>query len=216
MIPPFNDSGYLPPFTGENSTISTQASPYKATMLELVTQFATSPERQVILRGLLDYRAALRAIGIVDGYQWLDGSFCSDIERLETRAPRDIDVVTYACRPAHAKSSDELRRLANANLPLFITQLTKATYHVDAYFIDMEMKPHQLVERASYWHGVFGHQRVTSLWKGMVRVELSCDDAAALQHLNDFAAAPQNPQTEGAGSTSDLNEALIGEGAANA
>ena len=216
MIPPFNDSGFLPPYTGENSTIATLASPYRATMLELVTQFATSPERRVILRGLLGYRAGLRAIGIADGYQWLDGSFCSDIERLETRAPRDIDVVTYACRPAHAKSSAELGLLANANLPLFVTQLTKATYHVDAYFIDLEMKPHRLVERASYWHGVFGHQRVTSLWKGMVRVELSCDDAAALRHLDSLDAAPQNAQIEGADSTTELTEALTAEGATNA
>lgn len=216
MIPPFNDSGFLPPYTGANSTVGTLASPYKATILEFVTQFATSPERRVILRGLLGYRAGLRAIGIVDGYQWLDGSFCSDIERLETRAPRDIDVVTYACRPVDVKSPEELKRLANANLRLFVTQLTKATYHVDAYFIDMEMKPHRLVERASYWHGVFGHQRVTSLWKGMVRIELSCDDAAAKQHLDNLDAASQNVHAEGSGSTIELIEALTAEGATNA
>lgn len=146
----------------------------------------------------------------------MDGSFCSDIERLETRPPGDIDVVTYACRPLHAADNAAFRQLFVSNLNIFDPRQAKANFSVDAYFTDMNMKPHQLVERASYWHGVFGHQRVTSLWKGMVRVELSCDDAAALQHLDDLDAAPQDAEAQGAETTIELTEALTAEGATNA
>lgn len=216
MIPPFNDSGFLPPYTGENSTIDTLVSPYRTTMLNFATRFATSPERRAILRGLLAYRAALGAVGIADGYQWLNGSFCSDIERLETRPPGDIDVVTYACRPAHAKGSDEFKRFVAANLDVFHPIRTKDLFKVDAYFTDLDIRPHRLVDRASYWHGVFGHQRVTSLWKGMVRVDLQCDDAAALQHLDGLDAEHVVNQVRDADQATALTEGQNTERATDA
>lgn len=71
-------------------------SPYEATSVELVSRFATSPARIGILTGLLAYRDALRAFGLHEGFQWIDGSF---VERLD-REPGDIDIVTFASRPA--------------------------------------------------------------------------------------------------------------------
>jgi hypothetical protein len=68
-------------------------------MTALVQRFAASRERLDILRGLLEYRAALGAIGIVQGFQWLDGSFVEDVEVTKGRPPSDIDVVTLAYRP---------------------------------------------------------------------------------------------------------------------
>jgi hypothetical protein len=41
---------------------------------------AGSPERRAILGRFLDFRARLRAEGLLRGFQWADGSFCEDIE----------------------------------------------------------------------------------------------------------------------------------------
>jgi hypothetical protein len=63
--------------------------------MDLVTRFATTPERQAIIAGLLAYRHALHATGLVRGFQWLDGSFAEHVEVIEQRPPNDIDVVTF-------------------------------------------------------------------------------------------------------------------------
>lgn len=169
---------------GTNSTDSNLVSPYKATIFDFVKQFATSTERRTILRGFLHYRKALQDLGFVAGYQWLDGSFCSDIEAIESRPPKDIDVVTYVMRPTNAKTAAELKKLMFANIDLFLPHKTQDNYKVDGYLVDMNIDPFLIVEKASYWHGVFGHQRTTSLWKGMVRIELGCRDLDAIKHLD--------------------------------
>jgi hypothetical protein len=67
-------------------------------MSDVVLRFGNSPERIAILDGLLSYRLALTTAGMVDGFQWLDGSFTEDVETLQRRSPNDIDVVTIASR----------------------------------------------------------------------------------------------------------------------
>lgn len=177
MIPAFNISGVLPPFLGTNPTQRTEMSPYAVSMVEVVRHFATSNERVDILAGLLDFRAALRAAGIVNGFQWLDGSFVEDVEKTRGRAPADVDVVTFAHRPT--SSPDEWKRLVQNHLDLFHPHETKKRYHCDAYFVDLDKKPLLVVDDTRYWFGLFSHQRVTSLWKGMLSVSLQPDDDAA-------------------------------------
>ncbi|MBE2295247.1 MAG: hypothetical protein IAF00_09855 [Phycisphaerales bacterium] len=177
MIPAFNLSGVLPPFLGPSPTGRTEMSPYAVSMVEVVKHFATSHERIHILTGLLDFRAALRAVGIVDGFQWLDGSFVEDVEKMRNRAPADVDIVTFAHRPT--ASPDEWRRLVSDHLYLFDPRITKAQYHCDAYFVDLDKKPFLVVDDTRYWFGLFSHQRVTSLWKGMLSVPLQSDDDVA-------------------------------------
>src|ERR1019366_5862769 len=98
-IPPFSSDGLLPPYLG--SSPGEQAglmSPYRASVTELVAHFATSPERVAILDGFLRYRADLQAFGLVDGFQWIDGSF---VERTDAvRPPHGVDLVTFFQRPA--------------------------------------------------------------------------------------------------------------------
>jgi hypothetical protein len=51
------------------------------------------------------------------GFQWLDGSFAEQIELLEGRPPKDIDVVSFPLcqpKPAHAAQAAELFILKNA------------------------------------------------------------------------------------------------------
>lgn len=52
-------------------------------------------ERRELLKGLLEFRSELHRIGLVDGIQWLDGSFIENVEEIEGRHPKDIDVVTF-------------------------------------------------------------------------------------------------------------------------
>lgn len=104
MIPAFNHSHVLPPFIGESPAVSSELSPYVVSMLELAQRFAHLPGRTRLVQGLLDYRAALAALGFVRGFQWLDGSFAEDVEAHQQRPPNDIDIVTFAFSPVGLSS----------------------------------------------------------------------------------------------------------------
>lgn len=159
-------------------------------MSALRMAFAHSAEREALLLGLLDYRAALHAAGIVDGFQYIDGSFTEDCERLRGRPPRDIDVVTFAALPC--APADRRAFLMN-HAALFNPAQTKADYHCDAYFVDLQKPPRLLVSDSAYWSGLFSHQRVTALWKGMVQIPLASDDAAVRLALAGAAATGAAP-----------------------
>ncbi|WP_420794840.1 DUF6932 family protein [Azorhizobium caulinodans] len=169
----------IPPFTGQSAASRALVSPYAASATEIVLRFAQSPERTEIVRGLLAYRAALADIGIVDGFQWIDGSFVEDCETIRGRPPNDVDVVTFAHRPHIASSGEAWAQLAQTNEPLFVPKATKASFQCDAYFIDLQKPPHLLVQDTAYFNGLFSHQRDTAQWKGMVLIPLRSDDAAA-------------------------------------
>lgn len=168
-------SGALPPYVGLDPTERAGCSPYTASMSELHAAFGHSADRLRLLRGLIEYRDGLRSAGIVDGFQLIDGSFTEDCETLRSRPPGDIDVVTYARIPA---APTDKASFMQTNIGLFRPRLTKATFHCDAYFVDLEKPGHFLVEDTTYLFGLFSHQRATSLWKGMVRVSLASDDDA--------------------------------------
>jgi hypothetical protein len=183
MIPLMNASSVLPPFIGDEPGVRASMSPYEADIQEFVTRFATSAERVAILRGLLSYRRELRAIGVVAGWQWLDGSFVEDVESIRRRAPADIDLVTFSRVPGDAA---EKRRVVMANMNLFDRNRTKELYKCDAFFVDLDKKPELLVDDSRYWFGLFSHQRETSLWKGVIKVSMQADDAAAVALLDQF------------------------------
>jgi hypothetical protein len=180
MIPAFDLSNVLPPFVGATAVIENNMSPYKATMVEVTQRFGTSPERIEILDGLLRYRSALFSAGLVEGFQWLDGSFVENIEAIETRPPHDVDVVTFY---HHHVPDAEWQTWLTANLHLFNPIHTKATYKCDVYGVDLQYPPEVLVSRTRYWFGLFSHQRggINRVWKGMVQVPLSPNDDALAQ-----------------------------------
>jgi hypothetical protein len=150
-------------------------------MTAVVSRFGTSAERAEILNGLLDYREALRAIGLGNGYQWLGGSFVEDVEANRSRPPKDIDLVTISYRPPI--DSNAWEQVVHANSGLFNPMVTSQMYKCDAYFVDLNIPPHLIVSDTTYWFGLFSHQRDTSLWKGMLRVPLLSDDDQARQFL---------------------------------
>ena len=73
-IPNFTPSGILPPYKGNDPTIRSSMTPFATSMREVVDRLGSSPTRLLFLKGLLHYRSALATIGIVNGFQWLDGS----------------------------------------------------------------------------------------------------------------------------------------------
>lgn len=181
MIPAFNDGGVLPPFVGGDATGELQLprSPYPASMEVLVERFATSAERAAIIKGLIGLRAGLRAAGLIQGLQWIDGSFVEACETIKGRPPGDVDVVNLVRRPNGVADDQAWLTFLTANHQLFDPQAAKAAFNCDAYFIDLDGDAGNVVEQAAYWFGLFSHQRDTFRWKGLVQLELEEDDTAA-------------------------------------
>ncbi|MBK1735978.1 hypothetical protein CKO15_11965 [Halorhodospira abdelmalekii] len=182
-IPDWTAEGALPPLDAHNPT-STTRSPYQASLIDLVQRFGTSQERIRILDGLLRYRQGLHDVGLTRGFQWLDGSYLEDIEALEMRPPNDIDVVSFIEFPDAANQKEILGQFNDVvGMHPDARAAIKEHYHVDAYFVPMNViPPDRLVERSSYWYSIWSHRR-DETWKGFVQVSLF-PDPSAREHLN--------------------------------
>lgn len=190
MIPAWTMAGVLPPIRPGQSGHSQDRSPYCVPLWEVVEQFAFSPKRTKILQGLLDYRAALHQLGLVSGLQWLDGSFMEDVETLESRSPKDVDVVTYFYLPNGESQATLLAKAGN----LLSNSHVKATYSVDAYpFVLGESASAQHVRQISYWYSMWSHRR-DGMWKGFIQVDLDPqEDIAAGRVLSAIQAGGTTP-----------------------
>lgn len=190
-IPAFTIDGVLPPYVGPlGPGDAPQAmTPYVATAVELVTTFATTDHRKNLLQNWLDHRTAFRALGFIQGFQWIDGSFVED------KVPQDLDVVTFSRRPARAAGVQALERLMRANPEQCIRGPVKRRYNLDAFFVDLDGSKEVLVDATRYYAGLFSHRRGDDLWKGMVQVRFDdpADDvaaSAALAALDPAGAGP--------------------------
>jgi hypothetical protein len=172
MIPAWNISGVLPPIRPDKPGNDTDRSPYIVNLHHVVNQFATSPDRIAILHGLLNYRKVLHDMGIVDGFQWLDGSFFEHIEMLECRPPSDMDVVTFLRLPVGVTQES----LYKENVDFFNPNMTKVQYRIDGYisFLGEPTEPRH-VKLISYWYSMWSHRR-NLVWKGFIQVDLSPDE----------------------------------------
>lgn len=185
-IPAYDLGLVLPPFLGNRPGSSATQSPYDASTDELVHRFGTSPERNQLLRGLLQLRSELRAIGIFHGFQWIDGSFVEDKERRLGKAPKDIDVVTVFHRPAEHSEQKSWAKIVDRNIHLFDPAYCKANFGCEAFYIDLGLRGHQIATQSAFWFSLFSHQRDTFRWKGVVRCQLGsvdtdCDAEAELR-----------------------------------
>jgi hypothetical protein len=181
MIPQWNSSGVIPPIRPHASGASRDRSPYTAQFSEVVSQFGTSVERIAILQGLLEYRRELALRGIVNGFQWLDGSFMENKEALSSAPPNDIDVVTFFHLPKGQTQQTFFSTIAD----LFNNNITKPLYHVDAYpWVLGKPLEREDVKMISYWYSMWSHRR-SGMWKGFVQLELSSSaDQVAEKLLN--------------------------------
>lgn len=183
-IPDFDPNLVLPPHLGD-PTQRAQLSPYPCTTLDLCQRFGTSPERRTILGKYLDFRERLFAEGLVNGFQWLDGSFLEDIEVRQSRAPRDLDLVTVYWGYDMAFQASLVTNFPEVANPT----LSKTNYLLDHYPFDASFSPEVTLENTRYWISLFSHDRL-GVWKGMLRIELNTpnEDALARQHLNTYTS----------------------------
>jgi hypothetical protein len=152
-IPDWTPNGVIPPIN-PLSPVTVDRSPYVVSLTDLIIRFSISPERCWILDGLLRYREELHGIGLIRGFQWLDGSFLENIEILESRPPHDIDVVTFYHLPTGVTQLD----LLSAKPDLFDPTQTKGLFHVDGYTLELKgTNPESLVERSTYWYSMWSH-----------------------------------------------------------
>lgn len=159
-------------------------------MSEFVARFATSIERAAILRGLLQFRHEIRAAGFQSGFQWLDGSFVERCEAVKGRPPGDVDVVSVLKRPAENSGELDWGEFVDLHGDTLLDQAyCKTNFSCDAYFIDLDISPDLVSQQSAYWFGLFSHQRDTFRWKGMVQIDLQCDDEAAMVALEEIEAA---------------------------
>jgi hypothetical protein len=186
-VPPFNVDGVIPPYVGSGGPGGQfgDISPYLATCLEVVQALGTTPQRLVILRGWLDHRAAIRGLGIVTGFQWLDGSFVED------KLPNDLDLLTFAELPQAAAQQGNAFFLANQNV--IDRGLVKQAFRLDHFWVNLHAKPQSIVTLTRYYLGLFSHRRGDDLWKGMLEVDLA--DATELD-ADALVAAGLNPNPQ--------------------
>jgi len=138
----------------------------------------TTPERRDILNKYLDFRARLNAEGLINGFQWLDGSFLEDVETIKKRPPGDLDLVTVYWGYSSSFSKDLATRF-----PEFASHIqSKAAYKLDHFPFDAGYSPDLTLELTRYWILLFSHSRM-GVWKGMLKINLNTpaeDDAARL------------------------------------
>lgn len=177
VVPAWNAHQVLPPIDVSNP-VSALRSPYVVTVEDFVTRYATTTERCAILNGYLTFRAELHAVGLTDGFQWVNGSFAENVEVLEARAPGDVDVVTFLNDPAD--------RAANLNPDLTDHAWVKLHRRVDHYWVELhQCSPEELVSYSAYWYSMWSHRR-NSLWKGFLKIGLGDQhDGAARLALDD-------------------------------
>lgn len=179
----FNMAGVISPVDDKNPT-STNRSPYLLQPANFVKIFGFTKERLIILQGLFKYRSELYEVGITSGFQWLNGSFVTDIENLEQRPPGDIDVVTFFYLPENETQQSFLPKTKN----LLNTKFTKPEFKVDAYPVVLGEKiTPALIDRISYWYSMWSHRKSDNMWKGFIKLELNpSEDIQAVQILNNL------------------------------
>lgn len=182
-IPSWTISGVLPPYLGDPKYAVNMA-PYPTTLYRVAQRFGYSPKRIEILQGLLKYRQALAAIGIVNGFQWLNGSILEKIESLESRDPNDIDIVTFFRRPIGAKDPIAWGHFTTINRLAFTPSSNKLLFKCDTQYIDLDSSTEDVANLTRFWFGLFSHRR-NDMWKGMLSIPLAVDqdDAKALNLL---------------------------------
>ncbi len=182
IIPQWNIDGVIPPLNVDNP-ISEDRSPYSVSLTDCILRFGITESRRTILEGFMEFRSTLHSIGLIKGFQWIDGSFLENIEETEQRDPNDIDLVTFYHLPDEVTNNDLFSKAPY----LFDPRETKERFHVDAYFVCLDTNdPEFLISKATYWYSIWSH-RHNRLWKGFLQIDLSnCDDQAAATNLKEL------------------------------
>jgi hypothetical protein len=177
-LPNWTANGVLPPNNSMSPT-SSDRSPYRVCLSDFILRFSTSTKRNKILDGYLRFRSDLHALGLNDGFQWVNGSFLEDIERTASRDPNDIDVVTFF------RSEQTQEALLRKNPALF--NQPKTAYLVDSYLFELsKATPERIVANSAYWYSVWSHNR-SGEWKGYVEIDLKPQEDQAARNILEHA-----------------------------
>lgn len=181
-IPGWNIDGVIPPSNVDNP-VSRDRSPYSVSLIDCILRFGTTESRLIILERFMGFRTALHSVGLVNGFQWIDGSFLENIEETEGRDPNDIDLVTFYHLPDGVTDKDLVSRSPH----LFDPRMTKRNYCIDAYFVRLDDEdPETMIKEATYWYSIWSHRR-DGLWKGFLQIDLSnSDDQVAAINLKEI------------------------------
>lgn len=165
----FNPAGVIPPVASASGG-DRNRSPYVLTIQSFIEMFSYTPERVLILENFLKHRIELYKVGIVNGFQWLNGSFTTDIEVTESRPPNDIDVVTFFHLP---EGETQLTFLPKTN-NLLDASTSKKLYMVDVYpvILGEKVTPY-FIDDITYWYSMWSHRKSDNMWKGFIQVPLS-------------------------------------------
>ena len=182
-IPDWESSGLLPPFVG-GATSPTGRSPYHVSLMDIILRFGYTEHRRSLLSGLLNYRARLHQAGLIDGFQWINGSFVGNVESHSGWPPSDVDVVTFC----HLPSGQTQQELDHSAPDLFSHPDIKENYGIDTYTVFLDSgNLSWLVERVTYWNSVWSH-RENRQWKGYLEIDLAdAEDQAARSVLEQAA-----------------------------
>ncbi len=190
-IPAFTIDGVLPPYVGPDGPGGhpSHMTPYRVSALEVAEKLGTTERRKAILRGWLHHRSALRAAGFGRGFQWLDGSF------VESREPKDLDIVSFLYRPHGLRDRDAFARHFRENFGLFDRGLMKLAYHLDRFPVDLDSAIETALNLTRYYLGLFSHCRGDGLWKGMLEVRFE-DEPGDLLARSRLGPEPEAPAGE--------------------
>ena len=185
MVIPDWDNAVLPTVRKvppEEQDRTENRSPYHASFRGLIERFATTPERVQLLHNLLNYREALYGVGVIEGFQWINGSFVEHVEARDRPGkeprPYDIDVVTFYHQP-----DDQPPEFHD----LFRPSIVRNRYNIDAFNLVMGTPTtNHLVESVAYWYGMWSTRREDQMPKGFVQVNLDPEhDPEARQALSE-------------------------------
>lgn len=165
----FNAAGVIPPVLDPDG-VDRNRSPYILTVNDFVNLFSYTPERIKILENFLHHRLELYKVGIVGGFQWLNGSFTTDVEITDQRPPSDIDVVTFFYLPP---GETQITFLPKTN-GLLDASIAKPKYMVDIYPVVLgdKITPY-FINDITYWYSMWSHRKSDNMWKGFIQVPLS-------------------------------------------
>lgn len=178
-IPEFGHNGVLPPHRGDPTRVALQ-SPYKCTTVELVKRFGHTADRRRLLSGFLDFRHKMRNLGMINAFQWVDGSFVEDVERTLGRPPQDIDVLTVYWDYKEFFQEQFFGQFREG----YDTGLAKKHYGIDHRIVDASHRPHHLIEELQFIIQLFSHNR-NGVWKGILKLDVNTpnEDAQARELL---------------------------------
>ncbi len=152
--------------------VSSKRSPYFLSLPDFVYRFGHSAEWLDLVNGFLRYRALLQQAGVGAGFQWVNGSFVEDVERIRGRPPADIDVVNFIYLPGGVSELDFYRSQGN----IFNWDYIKRHFSIDGYTVAMDLSRPEMVlfaiRNAVYWYSVWSHTRDRQ-WKGYIELDLS-------------------------------------------